>query len=57
VYNNNNNNNNNNKYLIKEIQRKWNVKAKVVPVILGATGTYFKITQKIFQQHKRKARN
>jgi hypothetical protein len=24
---------------ITEIQRKWNVKAKVIPVITGATGT------------------
>ena len=31
--NNNNNNNNNNK------QRMWNVKTKVIPVIIGATGT------------------
>jgi hypothetical protein len=27
------------KDLITEIQRMWNVKAKVIPVILGATGT------------------
>jgi len=27
------------KYLIIEIQRMWNVKTKVIPVIIGATGT------------------
>jgi len=27
------------KYLITEIQRMWNVKAKVISVIIGATGT------------------
>ena len=27
------------KDLITEIQRMWNVKAKVIPVIIGATGT------------------
>ena len=30
------------KYLITEIQRTWNVKAKVIPVIIGATGTILK---------------
>ena len=30
------------KDLITEIQRKWNVKAKVIPVIIGATGTISK---------------
>jgi len=28
-----------NKYLITEIQRTWNVKAKVIPVIIRVTGT------------------
>ena len=30
------------KYLITEIQRVWNVKTKVIPVIIGATGTVLK---------------
>ena len=30
------------KDLITEIQRMWNVKAKVIPVITGATGTISK---------------
>jgi len=28
--------------LIKEIQHMWNVKAEVIPVIIGATGTISK---------------
>jgi hypothetical protein len=27
---------------MKEIQRMWNVKAEVIPVIIGATGTISK---------------
>jgi len=38
--NNNNNNNNNNK------QRMWNVKARVIPIIIGATGTISKSFRK-----------
>jgi hypothetical protein len=30
------------KDLTTEIQRKWNVKARVIPVIIGATGTISK---------------
>jgi hypothetical protein len=30
------------KYLITEIQRMWNVRAKVIPVVTGATGTISK---------------
>jgi hypothetical protein len=30
------------KYLIIEIQRTWNVKTKVIPVIIRATGTISK---------------
>ena len=53
-----NNNNNNNvikkeaenilkyKYLTIEIQRMWNVKTKVIPVIIGATGTISKTFRK-----------
>jgi hypothetical protein len=44
----NNNNNNNLKYkdLTIEIQRMWNVKTKVIPVIKGATGTISKSFRK-----------
>ena len=41
--NNNNNNNNNNK---TKIQRMWNVKTKVIPIIIGATGTISKSFRK-----------
>jgi len=34
-----------------EIQRMWNVKTKVIPVIIGATGI---ISKKILEQHTRK---
>jgi hypothetical protein len=54
-HSNNNNNNNNNKEAEKilkykdltiEIQRMWNVKTKVIPVIIGATGTISKSFRK-----------
>jgi hypothetical protein len=34
------------KYLKIEIQRMWNVKTKVIPVIIGATGTISKSFRK-----------
>jgi hypothetical protein len=37
------------KDLIIEIQRMWNVRAKVIPVVIGATG----ITQTLPEQHTR----
>ena len=55
--------------LITEIQRMWNVKAKLIPVIKGSTGTisksgnnrgdwnHFKITQTIPEEHIGKVRN
>ena len=47
---NNNNNNNNNilkyKDLTIEIQRMWNVKTNVIPVIIGATGAISKTFRK-----------
>jgi len=55
ISNNNNNNNNNNneaektlkyKDITIEIQRMWNVKTKVIPVITGATGTISKSFRK-----------
>jgi hypothetical protein len=42
----NNNNNNNNKDLTIEIKRMWNVKTRVIPVIIGATGTISKLFRK-----------
>ena len=41
------------KDLTIEIQRMWNVKTKVIPVIIGATGT-ISVIQKICEQHTRK---
>jgi dihydrodipicolinate reductase len=37
-----------------EIQRMWNVRARVIPVVIGATGTISKSFQKIREQHTRK---
>jgi len=34
------------KYLAIEIQRMWNVKTKVMPIIIGATGTISKSFRK-----------
>ena len=34
------------KNLTIEIQRTWNVKTKMIPVIIGATGTILKIIRK-----------
>jgi len=34
------------KYLTIEIQRMWNIKSKVTPVIIGATGTISKSFRK-----------
>jgi hypothetical protein len=44
--NNNNNNNNNNKDVTIEIQRMWNVKTRVITVIIGATETISKSLRK-----------
>jgi len=41
------------KDLTIEIQRMWNVKTRVIPVIIGATGL-FQIIQKIRERHTRK---
>ena len=41
-----NNNNNNNKDLTIEIQRMWNMKTTVIPVITGVTGTISKSFRK-----------
>jgi hypothetical protein len=35
----------------------WNVTAKVIPVITGATGTILKITRIVPEQHNGKARS
>jgi hypothetical protein len=43
------------KDLTIEIQRMWNVKTRVIPVIFGATGDYFQIFQKIRERHTRKS--
>jgi hypothetical protein len=42
------------KDLTIEIQRMWNVKTRVIPVIIGATGAISKIIQKIRERHTRK---
>ena len=45
------------KHLTLEIQPMWNVKAKVKPVIKGATGTISKSVQTVPEQHTGIARN
>jgi len=45
------------KDLTIEIQCMWNVKAKMRPVVIEATGTISEIIQAISEQHNRKARN
>ena len=35
----------------------WNVKTKMIPVKIEATGDYFKVIQKIREQHTRKTRS
>ena len=45
------------KDLIIEFQRIWNVKAKVISVIIGATGTISKSLQTVPEQRTGKARN
>jgi len=45
------------KDLIREIQSIWNVKAKVIPVITGSTGTISKSLRTIPEQQTRKARH
>ena len=43
------------KDLTTEIQHMWNVKTKVIPVIIGATGTISK-SYSLFQEYKYKYR-
>jgi uncharacterized protein YoxC len=45
------------KDLITETQCMWNVKAKVISVILGATGTVSKSLQTLPEQRTGKGRN
>ena len=42
----NNNNNNNNNNLCIEVQRMWNLKCTIVPVIIGATGIVMRSLKK-----------
>ena len=43
------------KDLTIEIQRMWNVKTRVIPVIIGSDWDHFKIIKKIREQHTRKS--
>ena len=45
------------KDLTIEIQCMWNVKAKMIPVKTGATGTISKIIQTVPEHHTGKAQN
>jgi len=45
------------KNLTTEIQHKWDVKTKVIPVINQATGKHCKLIWKIPEQHTRQAQN
>jgi len=45
------------KDLTIEIQRMWNVKIKVIPVIKWGDWDYFKVIQKIREQHTRKTKS
>jgi hypothetical protein len=45
------------KDFITEIQRMWNVRAKVIPLTTAATGTVQSQNQTVPEQHTRKARN
>jgi len=45
------------KDLTTEIQRMWNVKTKMIPLIIGATETISKSFRIIREQHTRKPRS
>jgi hypothetical protein len=42
------------KYLTREMQCMWNVKTRVITVIIEQLGHHFKVIQKIREQHTRK---
>ena len=45
------------KDLTIETQRMWNVKTKVIPVIIWGDWDYFKVIQKIREQHNQENMN
>jgi hypothetical protein len=45
------------KDFITQIQRMWNVIAKLIPVTTGGDWNHFKINQTISEQHTKRARN
>ena len=45
------------KYITREIQRMWNLKGNVIPVISGANGTISKSLRQYLSNITRKARN